>query len=94
MFEFSKSIFVADLLGIPPAAEIDFGSYTGEPKAGDIVALCADPCIAHPWPLLVSSCKIQVLRLICPMVLQGDLGKAPQLSRGAGFRFCGGGLLD
>ena len=39
MFEYSRSIFVADLLGIPPAADIDFGSYTGEPKPGDIVAL-------------------------------------------------------
>jgi hypothetical protein len=38
MFDYSSSIFKADLLGIPPVAEIEFGSYTGEPKAGDIVA--------------------------------------------------------
>ena len=31
MFEYSRPIFAADILGIPPAAEIDFGSYTGEP---------------------------------------------------------------
>ena len=39
IFEYSRSIFVADLLIIPPAAEIDIGSYTGEPKACNIEVL-------------------------------------------------------
>ena len=49
MFEYLRPIFAADILGIPPAAEIDFGSYTGEPKAGDIVALINSPLIVPPF---------------------------------------------